>query len=155
MSVTLVASDGTEVQLADGAIKLSTTLLNMLEDLGEPEEGLPVPNVTGPVLTKVVEWMEHHYLNPSEDVDKKIDDKYYIPPWDAEFFNVSKDMLFDIIMAANYLDIAKLSDMAYKVVANMLAGKSTEEMRTMFNIKSDLTPEEEEAIRRENAWMLE
>jgi S-phase kinase-associated protein 1 len=34
----------------------------------------------------------------------------------------------------------------------MLTGKSIEEMREVFGIHPDLTPEEEEAVRRENAW---
>ena len=32
------------------------------------------------------------------------------------------------------------------------AGKSPEEIRERFNIVNDFTPEEEEEVRRENAW---
>ena len=34
----------------------------------------------------------------------------------------------------------------------MIKGKTPEEIRVMFNIKNDLTPEEEEQIRKENDW---
>ena len=34
----------------------------------------------------------------------------------------------------------------------MIKGKSPEEIRETFNIENDFTPEEEEEIRRENAW---
>ncbi|KRY08518.1 S-phase kinase-associated protein 1 [Trichinella britovi] len=57
--------------------------------------------------------------------------------------------------AANYLEIKSLLDVACKTVANMIKGKSPEEIRRTFNIKNDFTPEEEEQIRRENAWCEE
>ncbi|CAN0847332.1 SKP1-like protein 4 [Linum grandiflorum] len=36
--------------------------------------------------------------------------------------------------------------------AHMISGKSTEEMRKIFNIKNDFTAEEEANIRIENRW---
>ncbi|CAN0904599.1 SKP1-like protein 4 [Linum grandiflorum] len=36
--------------------------------------------------------------------------------------------------------------------AHMISGKTTEEMRKIFNIKNDFTPEEEANIRIENRW---
>ncbi|MBA0675637.1 hypothetical protein Goari_017172 [Gossypium aridum] len=37
----------------------------------------------------------------------------------------------------------------------MMKGKSPVEIRKTFNIKNDFTPEEEEEIRRENAWAFD
>ena len=37
----------------------------------------------------------------------------------------------------------------------LFAGKSPAEIRKTFNIKNEFTPEEEEAIRRENEWCEE
>jgi hypothetical protein len=65
------------------------------------------------------------------------------PAWLAE-------MLFEIILAANYLDIKPLLDVGCKTVANMIKGKTPEEIRKLFNIQNDFTPEEEAQIRKEN-----
>jgi S-phase kinase-associated protein 1 len=82
---------------------------------------------------------------------------------------VDQEMLFEIILvsqfaqynsrrvlmnpqASNYLDIKPLLDVGCKTVANMIKGKSPEEIRKTFNITNDFTPEEEDQIRRENEW---
>lgn len=57
--------------------------------------------------------------------------------------------------AANYLDIKALLDVGCKTVANMIKGKSPEEIRKTFNIQNDFTQEEEDQIRRENEWAEE
>jgi hypothetical protein len=64
----------------------------------------------------------------------------------------SKLKLTSFLQASNYLDIKPLLDVGCKTVANMIKGKSPEEIRKTFNITNDFTPEEEEQIRRENEW---
>jgi len=51
-----------------------------------------------------------------------------------------------VLQAANYLDIKGLLDVTCKTVANMIKGKSPEEIRKTFNIKNDFTPAEEEQV---------
>ena len=48
-----------------------------------------------------------------------------------------------------------LLDVTCKTVANMIKGKTPEEIRKTFNIKNDFTPEEEEQVRKENEWCEE
>lgn len=57
--------------------------------------------------------------------------------------------------AANYLNIKNLLDLTCQTVADMIKGKTPEEIRKTFNIKNDFTPEEEEEVRRENQWAFE
>ena len=78
-----------------------------------------------------------------------------IDEWDQTFMKVDQEMLFKIMLAANYLDIEALLDVGCKTVANMIKGKSTEDIRKIFNIINDFTAEEEEQIRRENEWAEE
>ena len=80
-----------------------------------------------------------------ENKEKRTDD---ISSWDSDFLN-------ELILAANYLDIKGLLDVTCKTVANMIKGKTPEEIRKTFNIKNDFTPAEEEQIRKENEWCEE
>lgn len=57
--------------------------------------------------------------------------------------------------AANYLDIKGLLDVTCKQVANMIKGKTPDEIRKTFNIKNDFTTAEEEQVRKENEWCEE
>ncbi|KAJ2846435.1 hypothetical protein IWW36_004357, partial [Coemansia brasiliensis] len=65
--------------------------------------------------------------------------------FDMEFCKVDQGTLFDLILAANFLDIQPLMDLVGFTVANKMKGKSVEEIRATFNVKNDFTPEEEEA----------
>jgi len=84
--------------------------------------------------------------------ERRTDD---ITPWDKEFCEVDQATLFELILAANYLDVKSLLDLTCKTVANMIKGKTPQEIRKLFNIKNDFTPEEEEQVRKENAWCEE
>jgi len=138
---------------------MSSTIKNMLDDLGTDGSSVAIPlhNVNLRILEKIIQYCNHHVekvdvKSSDKESDKKLDD---ILPWDAEFCNVSQEMLFELILAANYLDIKPLLDLTCKTVANMIKGKTPEEIRKTFNIKNDFTPEEEEKVRKENEWCEE
>jgi S-phase kinase-associated protein 1 len=71
-------------------------------------------------------------------------------------FNIIlKSIVVLYLQAANYLNIKNLLDLTCQTVADMIKGKTPEEIRKTFNIKNDFTPEEEEEVRRENQWAFE
>ncbi|KAI9092688.1 S-phase kinase-associated protein 1A-like protein [Phlyctochytrium arcticum] len=159
MSVILQASDNKQFTVDRAVAERSMLLKNMLEDVGEGSEPVPLANVTSSILSKVIEYCQHHKDDPIPTADeekesyeparRKADD---IEEWDATFIQMGNEELFEIILAANYLDIKPLLDLGCKTVANMLKGKTPEQIRELFNIENDFTPEEEEQIRRENEW---
>ncbi|RAH40878.1 SCF ubiquitin ligase subunit skpA [Aspergillus brunneoviolaceus CBS 621.78] len=151
------SSDGVVITIDRDVAQRSVLIKNLLEDLGDTTEAIPIPNVNEAVLRKVIEWCEHHKGDPpstgdDDDSRRKTTD---IDEWDQKFMQVDQEMLFEIILAANYLDIKGLLDVGCKTVANMIKGKSPEEIRKTFNIQNDFTPEEEDQIRRENEWAEE
>ncbi|XP_050408532.1 S-phase kinase-associated protein 1 isoform X1 [Patella vulgata] len=159
-SIKLQSSDGEIFEVDVEIAKQSVTIKTMLEDLGmdeDEEEPVPLPNVNAAILKKVIQWCTYHKDDPpppedDENKEKRTDD---ICSWDAEFLKVDQGTLFELILAANYLDIKGLLDVTCKTVANMIKGKSPEEIRKTFNIKNDFTPAEEEQVRKENEWCEE
>ncbi|KAJ9165458.1 E3 ubiquitin ligase complex SCF subunit scon-3 [Coniochaeta hoffmannii] len=155
--VSLQSNDGVNIEVDRAVAERSVLIRNMLDDLGDDQinEAIPIPNVNEAVLKKVVEWCEHHRNDPVQPADEEADTRKKttdIEEWDQKFMQVDQEMLFEVILAANYLDIKPLLDVGCKTVANMIKGKSPEEIRKTFNITNDFTPEEEEHIRRENEW---
>ncbi|TVY32194.1 E3 ubiquitin ligase complex SCF subunit sconC [Lachnellula subtilissima] len=157
-TITLVSNDNVSIPVALKVAERSMLIKNMLEDIGESamESPIPIPNVRKRASPKeVIEWCEHHKDDPATAADDDSDSRKKttdIEEWDQKFMQVDQEMLFEIILASNYLDIKPLLDVGCKTVANMIKGKSPEEIRKTFNITNDFTPEEEEQIRRENEW---
>ncbi|KAJ9588113.1 hypothetical protein L9F63_018522, partial [Diploptera punctata] len=159
-NIKLQSSDGEVFEVDVEIAKCSVTIKTMLEDLGmdeDEEEVVPLPNVNSAILKKVIQWATYHKDDPpppedDENKEKRTDD---ISSWDADFLKVDQGTLFELILAANYLDIKGLLDVTCKTVANMIKGKTPEEIRKTFNIKNDFTASEEEQVRKENEWCEE
>jgi len=154
--VILKSSDGTNHTVSRPVAERSVLIKNLLSDIPlEANEAIPIPNVNDTVLKKVIEWCEYHKNDPPSSDDDDSDNRKKstdISEWDQKFMSVDQELLFEIILAANYLDIKPLLDVGCKTVANMIKGKSPEEIRKTFNIQNDFTPEEEDQIKRENEW---
>jgi S-phase kinase-associated protein 1 len=101
------------------------------------DQAIPLPNVSSNVLKKVarkspslcffwvlrgvcadpgkpkkvLEWCEHHRSDPEPLADADDEGRKKtteISEWDMKFIQVDQEMLFEIILAANYLDIKPL-----------------------------------------------
>jgi S-phase kinase-associated protein 1 len=53
------------------------------------------------------------------------------------------------------MDIPSLLDLSITKVATMIKGKEPDEVKRLFNIDPDLTPEEEKLVRDQNQWIFE
>ena len=152
--VTLQSQDGRDFRVMVKVARMSETVKNLIEDAGV-DMAIPLPNVTGKILEKVVEYCKYHTEHPDAvSEEKKEDEKRTddIIGWDLDLMKVDQPTLFEVILAANYLDIKGLLDLSCKTVANMIKGKTPAEIRATFSIKNDFTPEEEEQVRKENEW---
>lgn len=47
-----------------------------------------------------------------------------VQDWYANFVNVDQELLFELILAANYMDIKPLLDLTCATVASMIKGES-------------------------------
>ncbi|KAK9036086.1 hypothetical protein V6N11_078103 [Hibiscus sabdariffa] len=117
---------------------------NMIEDDCANEE-IPLPDITGEILSKLIEYCKMHVDGNNNSNDE-------LKARDADFITrVDLNTLYYLIVAANFLNVKSLLDLTCQRVADIIKGKSPEEIRLTFNIKNDFTPEEEEEIRKKNA----
>eukprot|EP00049_Salpingoeca_infusionum_P015422 m.299696 g.299696 ORF g.299696 m.299696 type:complete len:166 (-) comp15873_c0_seq1:3643-4140(-) len=155
-SIKLQSSDDIEFEVSPEVIKMSVTMHNMLDDLGwEGDDPIPIPSVEGAIMEKVIAYCEAH----KDDPPAKSTQQGSVPVVEPSDFDmemlgdIDQGTLFKLILAANFLDIKSLLDLTCFHVASMLKNKTPEEIRALFNIKNDFTPQEEESVKKENQWV--
>merc|ERR1712060_589892 len=126
------------------------------DDNDETGEEIPLPNVKTAILSKVIDYCKYHKDKSPEEIQKPLKSTNLlecgVSEWDAEYVNIDQEILFELISAANYLDIKSLLDLTCAKVASMIKGENTKEIRKQFNIVNDFTPEEEAQVREGNRW---
>ncbi|XP_058216321.1 uncharacterized protein LOC131327269 [Rhododendron vialii] len=152
--IVLKSSDGETFEVEETMGLKSQTIKHMIKD-NCADNTIPLPNVNSKILAKVIEYCRKHVeasgSSNANDLGKDAADDEALKKWDKEFVNVDQGVLFDLILAAEYLNIKSLQDLTCQTVADMIEGITPEEI---LNNMSYFTPEEEE-VRRENAWAFE
>ncbi len=157
-TVHLVSQEGESFSVKAEVAVMSDLVKTMIDDTieqdAEPQE-IPLPNVKGRVLAKVVEFCTHYMEDKMTDIDRPIKSANMhevVQEWYARYVDMEQEMLFEILLSANYMDIKPLLELTCATVASMIKGKTPEEIRKAFNIPNDFTPEEEAQVREENKW---
>ncbi|OJD40289.1 ubiquitin-protein ligase [Diplodia corticola] len=120
-NIILTTSDGVELVVERRAAEKSALIKDLIEDFGgHVYQPIPIANVDEQTMRKIIEWCEQETNNAGE--------------WAAKFLEVDQDELFEIILAANYLDIKSLLDAACNAVANKITGKTPQDLCHLFNI---------------------
>jgi S-phase kinase-associated protein 1 len=84
---------------------------------------VPLPNVKSSVLAKVIEYCEHYKVDKMTDIttplkSSKIED--LVQSWYSDFVKVDQVMLFELVTAANFMDIKPLLDLTCLAVSIMI-----------------------------------
>ena len=127
-----------------------------MEDAGD--EAIPLPNIKPQILEKIIVFCTRILENDPPKIERPLtnnDLNQLVDPWYAEFVNVEQEVLFDIVLAANYLDIPSLLDLSSAKVASQIKGRSITEIREYLHIVNDFTPAEENKVLEENRMAAE
>lgn len=150
-AIKFICSDKAEVTTEREIVTaFSYMIRNMIADLGEEvgeTEPIPLADINSDVLKKILEWCQRHHTElstPSSNAELR--------EWDRQYFQVDQEMLFSIILGSNFLEMIGLLNQGCDAVADLIKGKSSAEIRALFNIEDDLTDAEKEEIRKENEW---
>ena len=157
--VDLVSQEGDNFQVEKKVAKMSELVKTMIpEDDDDDQQEIPLPNVKSQILAKVIEFSRHHAEDAMNDIEKPLKSanmNEVVQEWYAQYVDVEQEVLFELILAANYMDIKPLLDLTCATVASMIKDRTPEEIRKTFNIVNDFTPEEEAQVREENKWCEE
>lgn len=122
--------DKKEIEIEREVAIKSKLLENLLEDVGENENVIPLDNISSEVLNKILEWCEYHKneknLETKEELDKYVKE---LGEWDKKFIDFEKEMLIEMILGSNYMDIKALLEILCWQVSTYIKGKSPEEIK--------------------------
>ncbi|KAG2302030.1 hypothetical protein Bca4012_060359 [Brassica carinata] len=150
--ITLTSSDGHTFTVDEAVAREFEIVGHMLED-GCTGSNIPITTVDGKILAKVIEYCTKHVQ--AGNVEGNEEAKKNLEEFDKKVVDEDMDTVFALILAANYLNVKGLLDIACQKVADRIKDKQPEEVRKIFNVENDFSPEEEEAVRKENAWAFE
>jgi len=141
--VVVLTSDRQTFDIDETVWSECATLKNLMEDICDADDVLPLPNVASKELVTTIDFFVTRALKTPQER----------PSWEEEFMgNFQIDDIFPLILAANYLAAEPLLNASALSVAHRIKGKSPQELRAFLKIENDFTPEEEEQNAKECAW---
>ena len=130
--IKLISKDGKEFLIEKKYAYVSNLIKTSLEHDPSATE-VPMPGVKADILTKVVEFMQHHKGVEPPILEKPLRSKVLKDlckdPWDAEYIDKigeDRQSLYDLILAANYMDIKSLLHLGCAKVASLIKGQPLE-----------------------------
>merc|ERR1712025_410760 len=140
--ITLSSKDAKDFKLTKKNAFISVLVKTSIENDSSATE-VPLPGVEGPILKLVTEYMNHHKGVEPPIIDKPLRSKIMREvckdSWDAEFIDGIGDdrqKLYDLILAANYMDIKSLLHLGCAKVASLIKGQPLEKIKDILSTGS-------------------
>jgi len=137
-TIKLVSKDKKEFTVEKKYAQISTLVKTTLEQDTSASE-VPIPGVTSGTLGRVLEYMNHHKGTEPPIIPKPLRSKEMkqvcSDPWDAQYIDKIGDTrqdLYDLILAANYLDIKSLLHLGCAKVASLIKGQPLEKIKEIL-----------------------
>ena len=156
--VIMISSDGQKFEISVKAAMRSQIMKESIMGNNQEEIEFNANNIEGDILKKIVEYLEHYENEEPKEIERPLPSlnfKECVDEWDYNFIDVDINTIFKIINASNYLNIPPLLELSSAKMASIIKGKTTEEVRQLFGIQNEFTPEEEQQIIEENKWCME
>lgn len=150
--VMLQSKDGVIFDVDRAVASRIGTIKEAMDNCGDNDNPIPLPVISAGIMGRVLTYADHHkhdpVLSPEEEAAREKD--CIISDWDTAFLRVDQATLFQLVVAANFLNMGELLRITTRTVANIIKGKTAEEMRTVFNIVDDFVDNEDDKENKEN-----
>lgn len=154
--ITIVTKDdNTKFETDTQLIQRSFFLKQLLEQFPD-NDTVEIPNLKGPILALIMEWLEKHRnekpKNPPQPL-RNYDLVEILGKWEDDYMtkvhNKSFNSLFEFLNAVNYLDIPELLELASAKTACLIKDFTPDEFKKLFKIEEDCTSEDLKKIEEE------
>ena len=149
-SIKLSSSDSKRLSLDIKAINNSEFLKNFHQDFPNAEVNLKQINYS--TLAKVTEFLEYHKNKKPKKIQRPLPKKDFrecVDEWDYKFINLDIEEIFELMLAANFLNIQSLLDLTSAKIVSIIRGKTPEEIRRILGMKKDIDEFNKNKIKKE------
>ncbi len=107
---------------------------------------LPLPNIEAAIMPMIIEFLEEPYEER---------EKGKLSEFESDWMPTDTAELAKLLLAANYLDCQEMLDALTQHTANLIKGKTPEQLREMFKTPDDIPEEKKREIHEQNKFLLE
>mmetsp|Transcript_26119 Transcript_26119/g.62938 ORF Transcript_26119/g.62938 Transcript_26119/m.62938 type:complete len:177 (+) Transcript_26119:79-609(+) len=139
--VTLKSKDNQTIEVNKKYAFISQVIKTSLENDSDDTKVLPIMGVEMETLKHIVDYMNHHKGSEPPIIEKPLRNKKMSEnvkdKWDAPFIDgiadKSKQNLYSLILAANYMDIKALLHLGCAKVASLIKGQPLEKIKEILD----------------------
>ena len=139
-AIVLKSSDEKSFSLEKKSAFISKLVSQALENDANATE-VPIPGAKGAILELVVQYMTHHAGTEPPIIEKPLRSKLMKDvckdKWDADFIDAignNRQQLYDLILAANYMDVKSLLHLGCAKVASLIKGQPLEKIKDILAV---------------------
>ncbi|CAI4226247.1 unnamed protein product [Auanema sp. JU1783] len=168
MSIEFSTPDGGNKKVPRHMAEYSLMVKRMVElycQDGPLTEAIPLLKLNSSTLNCLVDWMtkkannndasnssrsreSHHISDERYDGDNRLQD------WERNFFvNLPRKQLFQLMNAANYMEIPSLVESGSCFISERISGLDLDQIRSYMNLRSDFNDEEENSLKQKYDWL--
>jgi S-phase kinase-associated protein 1 len=134
---------------------LSALLKTMMDNT---DEKVFTVNVDETILEHIAHYLTYHADKPlPPNIPKPLPSRnmedWVADAWDCKFCDKPIEIMFQIMLAANYMDIPPLFDLATAKCSSFVVGKTPQELRRDLKEKDDFTKKQADELIEESAWI--
>ena len=154
--IILISSESNPVEIKAKAAKRSNLIKEFIKDF--PENNIPLNSINYKTLLKIKEYLEHYENSEPKEIRQplpKKDFKNIVDSWDYNFIDLQNETIFEIMLAANFMDIRPLLNLTCAKIASEITGKNELQIKDLFKMGKDRDMNENEIIDNMENKLLE
>ena len=137
-TITLISRDSLKIPIDEKSAKRTTFITEYNKDF--PNSEIKLENIDGDTLKKEKEYLEHYKEENPKLIKKPLPKKDFeecVDKWDYNYINIDTEKIFNVMLAANFLNIESLVDLTCAKISSLIRGKKPEEIRRVLGMGKD------------------
>ena len=155
-SIQISSSEGNIYNISKKAAMRSKILKGMIEDFPD-DQIFPMKSIKGNILEKIKDYLMHYKDEEPQKIEIPLKSNNFnecVTDWDSNFLGNDFDIIFDLLQAANYLDIKPLHELISAFLGSNIRGINSSSIMKDFEI-DELTENEKIEMLNDKKYLEE